>query len=371
MARVAGAPSDGRMSTFACEECVIINVNKKTWVVDVETKHSNRTISDIQVMAPYHHFSNGEGIMHLPEVGAICLVGWPSDNTPPFIMGYLGAASTLSSDGTSPERSTTEEGSDTDVSHRSNRMDLQPGDIAMATRDDNFIVLRRGGVLQLGSTPTAQRIYIPILNYVKDFAENYEMNAFGGNIAWTTSRDDEDPAGSAAASYTFHMQEFAQDAKASVRVRHFPLQAVVGSDPKTAWEVTVAKQGIDKETGDVSSAKYTLSILTDGKKTETIGADCEISIVGNDTRNVDGNIEYTAGGTAKLSAGGKATLHGSSVSLGDGATEPVPKGNVLLRYLVQLVTWLAAHTHGPPGSPPGAPPPIPPSSILSTVSKTK
>jgi hypothetical protein len=166
MAQSQDSPSDRRYSHFRCEEAIIINVNHKTWTVDVETRHSAKAVNDVQCLVPYHHFSGGEGMHYLPEVGAICMLGWPSDNTPPFIMGYKGAASVIgptSTDG-EPQRSGTEAtGSATDVSFKSNRPDLLPGDIAFTTRDENFIILRRGGVIQIGSTSIAQRLYIPIL----------------------------------------------------------------------------------------------------------------------------------------------------------------------------------------------------------------
>jgi hypothetical protein len=347
MARTEGAPSHNRYSYFRCEEGVITDVNRKTFTVRVDTRHSGKTVEDIQVMSPYHHFSSGEGIHHLPEVGAICLIAFPSDNTPPFIMGYLGAASTLQTlnEEEGPERSTAAaEGSATDVSFRSRRPQLNPGDIAITTRDENFLILKRGGVLQIGSTPLSQRIYIPVLNYIKDFAENYELSTFGGDVSWTVARQEDDPSGDAPASYVFHVNEFAQDAKASVRVSHFPLAAPGGT--KTAWQVHIAPKGIDRDTGEVENEVYSLIITTDGTKTEVIGADRTVTVTGNDVLDVDGdqtvrvkgNVELRSDRGIKQIASRVHVIGGSQVKLAsESASNPAVKGRELVQLLSSAV----------------------------------
>ncbi|RLA42205.1 MAG: hypothetical protein DRQ64_00010 [Gammaproteobacteria bacterium] len=375
MANSRGSPSDSNFSRFRCEEMVITNVDKRMWTIDAESRHTAKKVNDIQCLVPYHHFEGGEGIHFLPEVGAICYIAWPSDNTAPFIMGFKGAASQVGSIDTEgdPQGSTATEatGSPSGVSFRSNRPNLLPGDIAMTTRDANFIILRRGGVLQLGATAVSQRIYIPILNYIKDFCENYSMSTFGGDIAWTVERSESDPSGNAPASYTFHMNEFAQDEKASVRVRHFPLAAPGGGE-KAAWEVHVAKNNIDRDSGEVTSETYSLSILMDGSKTEVVGANYDLTIKGNQTVTVEGDRQVAVKGKEQhdvegdyiVKAGPRVALEAMGVYLGPNASMPAVLGT-------PLMIWLSTHTHpvaGALASPPAAPPP---NSILSQIVKLK
>jgi hypothetical protein len=370
MARSRDAPSHGSYSQVRVEEAVITDVNRKTYTVTCDTRHSNKTVEDIQCLVPYHHYENGEGIHHLPEVGAKCYLFWPSDNTPPFILGYIGAAGVRASTDGEPERSTPDgTGSPTDVEFKSRRPDLQPGDIAFTTRDENFVVLRRGGILQLGATPIAQRIYIPILNYIKDFCENYEMNAFGGDIAWTVGRVEDDPGGDAPATWTFHANEFAQDEKATVRIRHLPVTGPSGGD-KAAWEVYVAKQNIDRDTGEVSDEKYSMLLTVEGEKTEMIGSDYSLRVKGNHTVQVDGDISYKANGTATLEGGSKATVKAPQV-ITDGNTflgsESAAYSNVFGEPLVVYLTTVAAAINGiAPGS---VSPPVP-TQLLSNKVKT-
>jgi hypothetical protein len=342
MSKTKDAPSDNRYSHFRSEEAEVIDVNRKTWTVTVATRHRSKQVEDIQCMVPYTHYQNGEGYHFLPEVGAICMLAWPSDNTPPFIMGFKGAASVRRSEDGAPERSTADpEGSDTDVSFRARRPALNPGDIAMTTRDENFVILRRGGVLQIGATPISQRVYIPILNYIKDYCENYQMNAFGGDITWQVDRVEDDPAGDAPASYTFHMNTYAQDAKATVRVRYMPVKDPGGGD-RTAWEVKVAPQGIDRDEGSITGEQYSLIVTTGGDYTEFIAASREVTIQGDDTLTVSGDRTVSVGGTEAKDvdgdmrhlAGGEAVFGGSSVKL---ASRRAASPGVLGDRLVELL----------------------------------
>lgn len=338
MTHTTGGPSHNAHSYFRCEEGVVTDYDRNARTLTVETRHSNKTIHDVRVISPYHHYLNGEGIDVNPEIGAICHIAWPSDNTPPFILGFLDAPSVLVSEDGSPQRSTSAaEGSPTDVSFQSRRPPMNPGDIALRTRDDNFIFLRRGGIVQIGATPVAQRIYLPVLNYIKDFAENYEMNTFGGDIQWTVGRQEQDPSGDAPATYVFHLNEFAQDAKATVRIQHLP----VSQGDKTAWSVHIAPQGINRDDGSVQNEKYSLLITTGGEKTEIISAgrtvevkgDDRLTISGSRTVDVSGDCNTTADGNIKSIAGQTHVVGGSIVKQGsEQAASPSVKGDALLQF---------------------------------------
>lgn len=338
----ASGPSTDGFFPAVIEEAMVVDVNKANFTVKVVTRHTQKSFEDLQCAMPYFHNNNGEGIYFLPEVGARCQIFRGNDTTPPFILGFIAIPSVMESDDGSPTRSTTEGGSTTDVSFRGRRLDIQPGDIFMTTRDENFILLRRGGVLQLGSTELAQRIYIPINNYVRDFAENYTMDTFGGNIRWTVERQENDPGGNAPASYVFHMNENAQDEKASFRVRHFPLRGPDGGDAQV-WEIMVAAQGINTETGEVSNATYSMLLKMDGTKTEMIGSNYSLRVKGNYDVQVDGDASIKAGGKAKLEGTTEARVKGSQVILegsvlagGADAIEPGVLGTQLMTYLTTL-----------------------------------
>lgn len=337
MARTKDSPSHSGFSPALFEEASITDVNRKTWTVTAQSTHRSKTFHDVQVMSPYHHYLQGEGFNHLPEVGARCVMMSLSDNSPPILLGYIGVPGVMQSEDGKPIQGTPTSTSTTDVSYQSNRPDMNPGDMGFQGRDGNFFVLRRGGVLQIGATGIAQRIYLPIRNFIKDFAENYEMDLLGGDVSWTVERPELDPKGKSPATYRFQMQEYATDSAASVQIRHFPLSAPGGS--KAAWEVSVAPRGINKDSGKVSGATYTLLVSLDGTRSEFIGGNRTITVKGNDALTVSGNRTATITGddttTAKnvtLKAKAEAVIDGKRIQLIKGATEPALLGNKFFEW---------------------------------------
>lgn len=173
------------------ETARIINVNIESWSVDCIAEHANKRYFDIQVMSPYFHFANGEGIYVQPEVGALCWICVPSSGrfAAPFVLGFQSAF-------------------DTDFNNfRGGRQTLNPGDIMMRTRDENFLILRRGGVLQVGATPVCQTMYVPIGNVIRHFCEQYELNTFGGVLEWKNTRTDETADGEVLTTLTLKVKE--------------------------------------------------------------------------------------------------------------------------------------------------------------------
>lgn len=349
-------PSESGFSPVVIEDATVCDVNKNNYTVSVITQHTSKRFDDIQIGTPYFHNKNGEGYSLLPEVGAVCKLCRGSDTTPPFIMCFIAVPSVReSSDGT-PTRSTAAGGSTTDVSFKGRRLDLQPGDMAWATRDENFIIMRRGGVLQIGSTDLSQRIYVPINNFIHDVCENYTMDSLGGVIRWTVERVENDPGGNAPISYVLALNEFAQDEKASIMVRHMPPGDAEG-DEKNAWEVVVAKNKIDRQTGEYSDETYVMQVQFGGKKTE-VTADYEIHAKGKFTLVSDGDMQLKSSGKALLQGASEARIkaeqvitEGTTLLGGADANEPGVLGNQLVTYLASLATainGIAAGAAQPP-----------------------
>lgn len=342
MARTSGNPAHGRFSDFRCEEGTITDINRDTHVVRVATRHSGKEPEDIQVSVLYAT-AEGDYAGVMPEVGATCHIAFPSDNTPPYIMDFIVEPSVVGSTGDGPARMSADpEGSPTDVSYRANRPQMNPGDQVYITRDGNHLILRRGGVVEIGATSISKRLFLPIGNYIKDFCENYNMHAFGGALEWTTAREEDDPAGRAATTWSLSLNEFAQDSKASVRVRHMPL-AAPGGGTKSAWEVDVAPAGIDPDTGDVTGAVYHLVVTLEGDKIEVIGASREVTIEGDDSLTINGSRATSVGGTddldvdgnLTLTSGGTASMDGASgvVLGGQDASEPPILGHAFMQWI--------------------------------------
>jgi hypothetical protein len=370
--------SESEWRAASVETCRIINVNIESWSVDCVSEYGNKRYFDIQVMSPYFHFASGEGIYVQPEVGALVWLCVPSGGrfSAPFVLGFQ-SAHDESNDG-----------------FRGGRQTLNPGDIMLRTRDENFIVLRRGGVVQIGATPTAQRFYIPIRNFIRDFCENYELFTFGGELTWITERDDQTTDGAALTKFSLRAKEKA-DNKAHIATLTIGSH---GEDSPTTLLLEIGESGDEgakvmvsltaTKEGDVRwvsqkgysiEAKESLQI-TVKEKDITITAE-----QGAYTVSAQKNVLMSSKtGEAVLDGKTKAVLKSSTqaimdapqVCLGNGAASPVVKGDMLVSFLTTLLTQISAFVCAAPGSPVVAAPAVASltgqlSGLLSTSSFTK
>lgn len=345
------AESEWRGATV--ETCRIVDVNITDWSVNCVSEYGNKKYFDIQVNSPYFHLANGEGIYVQPEVGALCWVCVPSSGrfAAPFVLGFQSAA-------------------DEDFDgFRGGRQTLNPGDIMLRTRDENFLVLRRGGVIQLGATPTAQRIYLPIRNFIKDFCENYELFTFGGELTWHTERDDQTTDGSALTKFSLRAKEkannkghvatltigshgedspttlllevFESGDEGAVAVVH--LEATKEGDVK--WQVKRAWELVVDE-GDITLTATKGSFALRAGNTGTFEAEKDILVKSATAKaTVEGMNE------AALRSSLKAVLNAPVMHLGDGASSPVVKGEELVKFLTKLINHLATFVGSPPTAP--------------------
>lgn len=272
----------------------ITNVNVDDWTVDAIALFGNKRFEDVQVSCPYFHHENGEGIYIMPEAGALAWVCKPSDGeaSRPFILGFQAPFDTENN------------------SFRCGRQTLNPGDIMLRTRDENFIILRRGGVVQIGAAPLAQRIYIPIKNFIKDFCENYQLQTLGGKLAWIVDRTDQTTEGNAPSKVSLLVKELANNP------RHIA-ELTIGShgeDDSTTLMLKIKESGdegaeqkvlltITKE-GDVSwrmENSYTVSVKSD-ILFETDDGDFEVNSGKDIKMEADGNFEVKASTKASIEA---------------------------------------------------------------------
>ena len=244
--------STGSTSMPSIVEGTILSVNLENHTCNVARNNaSGGPLNDVLLASLYCHPFSGEGIYFLPEPGATCYVYETSDPTNSFVLGYV--MPMTEKDGL-----------------RGNRMLLNPGDYVLSTRDDNKIVLRRGGLIQIASTGLAQRLYIPLGNYIKDFFENYGAFSPNGSLEWT--RNDK----TSEVSYVFNCKKNALDIGSKV---HFSIaRGLLGSvDPELAGKdqgsfgkgmdhikLTVASD-IEAAAGKTVMPELTFQISEDGK----------------------------------------------------------------------------------------------------------
>jgi len=353
------SPTQRGTQTVAIEQGQVINVDVARFTVDVRTSRTHRLLLDLKVGAPYLHYNAGEGFSVMPEVGALVQVCLPSDDVP-FILCFVTAFERADTD-TSSEQS--------QATFRAGRPDMEQGDMLLRTRDGNQLWLHRGGVVEIGATRLAQRVYVPLTNLIRDVFENYEALSTAGEMYWTTTRSDSDPDDTARAVFTVGVRDAAQDSASSVMVK------LGHVDDTIRVRCVVAPNSIDSRTGEVDGdAVYELTINEDG--------DVAVTTAGDVTADVDGELELTVSGEANVTTGNRTdTVNGNlSVQVSGehelrAATsrETVSGSKVLDSPLVLLggpgahdammlvtssvIAFMAAHTHDVLGSATGPPSP--------------
>jgi hypothetical protein len=277
----------------------------------------------IPYSVPYCHPAFGEGFDFNPESGSVCLVVIPSDGTAPTVFAWLSV----------------EEGD----SFRGGRKFLNSGDFYFSTRDGNFIAIRRGGIVQVGSTALSQMVFIPIGNQVQQIFENLKFLGIPGELHWEVLREEEDSSGHQRCRLTLLAREYADDPKENPLLR-----LTLGSLSDGGGEIF----RLETRSGGGGSLKTLFTLSKDGSVTwEAQGVSASFaSLVLEITEDLDvtaRNIVMTAkaalaisAATMSLKAGeGEVKLSGAGteitgkVSLGDGLA-PV------LLYSQEMVLWM-------------------------------
>lgn len=340
---ISEPPISSSLQTPEILKARVLDVDIGSYTVSVATEFGKKVYSDIPFATPYQHFSNGEGIYFMPEVGSLCWVCRASDGNKPFVMAWGPVLD--------------------DHGHRGKKQDLNPGDIYLGTRDENFLVLRRGGIVQIGGGPLSQRIFFQAENTIKDFCQNYELNTLGGSLAWAVGDSNESSSGKYPALLELKARENADDAApiASLQIGSHGessdviLRLNIKSDGSSgASDMVTLSMGKD---GSVSwSVKKDLSMSVSGKV--TVESDDDITLTSQKKMALTGKTGFSAKGqtasvegdtTATLKGGSQAILDAPMISLGgDGAVHNLLWGDILLPLL-------QAHTHSVVPASPGVP----------------
>ena len=325
----------------------ILDVDISNYTVTVATEFAQKPLSNISFAVPYLHPYNGEGIYFMPEVGSVCWLCEPSDGNMPFILAWAAAQ---------------KEGD-----FRAHRQDLNPGDIYLGTRDENFMILRRGGVVQIGATNLAQRIYLPVNNIIRDFCENYELHTLGGDLTWNVTRVATTTDGKRPGLLTLAAREFANDPNPIATLK-------IGShDPDSQTILT-----FDLNASGQKGASNQISLQMDKS------GNVSWQVQGNLTYKVNGNYNVAVTGTTKFDSKGDFIVSGNGkfkvtsddnidmkskalanleASGGINLVSSTKVGNAIYGVVIMspgLLTWLTTHTHlcAAPSSPSGPPVPV-------------
>jgi hypothetical protein len=312
-------------------ESQIVDLNLVNWTVDAISKFDGKKYLNIQVATPYAHFNRGEGFYVMPDVGAKCYVCIPSDGPPPFVQSFIMPMETI--DGASEEAPGGTDGGKggvtqtaTAASFAGGRVRAKPGDIGITNRDGSFVRLHRGGVLQIGATELAQRIYIPLHNHVVDISENYRHQNVNGSINWFVSHGESSSNPPSVSRHTYRL--LAGDQSASVRIAIGKLSDVV-KEPSADTRSDLLQLGIGNEpvVCEVLLAPDTISPDDGAMKAGTSKASLlryYFDKAGNTVYRTEGSIYMKAAGRLQMRIGSHFELYGG----GNGTIEVEGVGRI-------------------------------------------
>lgn len=204
-----GSTPEGYGNTLIFEARVL-NVDLVSFTADVLSKFDGHRYNNIPWSSPYQHFTRGQGFFYIPEPGSKCHVCCPADSTTPYILDFVVPSE-------SPQEDELD-GSDARTSFRGGKPTGKFGDMGMRGVDGNFVILHRGGTLQIGCGALAQRIYLPLQNMIQDICQNWGV-ATTGSTWQLLSRDPRREGDAAPTQGVFTYRLDSGDAGAFLRVK--------------------------------------------------------------------------------------------------------------------------------------------------------
>lgn len=277
------------------QRCTVITVNTRDYTVDVRQEFQPyAALFDIPFASPYCHQNQGEGINFMPEPGSTCWVCQPSEEgRDAFVLAFTMV--------------------DEDASYRGGRELLNPGDLHFSTRDGNFVFIRRGGVVQIGSTAICQRVFIPIKNTIQDLAENYMLQTPGGDLTWLVARTEEQGDGHRGTTFTLAAKEFSDDPNAN------PIALLKIGSHGEGNPTILTLQTLDKGGGSIQT---TMQITKSGELKWSVKK-YTLIIETDYTAAIKGKMQFDVTQDANLISKANALLQGTKASLVGGSSSVV------------------------------------------------
>lgn len=338
-------PTDIRPDTIMVLEARITKVNPKDYSVNLVTDGEN-TLSAIEVpwTTPWRH-PDGGGIDFIPEVGAPCWTIWHPYDSLPTIIGF-----------SSPSHK--------NLAWASGRRELNPGDIILWTRDDNRIVLRRGGNIEIVSTKECMTTFVAAKHLIEQLCRHWKMTTRGGELTWFT--DDSALSASTGARSVFRLaaKRFGQDADPFVTLSMGGLKDFMPGNKteRQVFSLLVGTNPLLPKFQMLIGENGRVETIVGSNQSHTTKGNLDLRVEGKLTVDADGDIKMTSrtGGASIIARSGQHLMDvqnsrekvsglkhisARTILLGTSAKEPAVLG-------LQAALWLASHTHAGPGSPP-------------------
>jgi len=364
----------------------IVKVNPKEKTVDLRCVNTHRSPVSVPLIYQNMHPDHEGGVDFMPEEGAYCFLAFPSDESQPFILGFINKPSygAATDDSGNPLE---EPDPVPELNYSYNRAALDPGDHRIATADGNNLTLRRGGVVELSSTPLAQLMFIPIENVVRFYAQRYQLRSPLGEIDWghveltnngTIKFDANKPT---PVLVKYGIKETAQETVTEhytieVRAGQVDEATQAGAEVSHHFAHSFSQQAVKEFTPPKDKGTLSICIFDHASNNDTTFV-FQVNREGNVYMQVAMDVYLHARKvyitSEEIKAKVKTIIAADAPSILLGALSDVGLYKAVLGE--ELVNWLSTHTHATAA--PGPPsPPVPPqiatlNTILSNVVKIK
>lgn len=283
------------MATIELAKVTEVNLDK--WTVSAQTLFTDRDITHIKLGSSYCSSTQGATSTHVPEVGSYGYIIFPDTSLKPkgqgkdepVMLGFVMPDNLA--DG-----------------YRGGRPDsesINPGDcIIKTTGGSKVLVKREGSVIISGGDGMSQRIYNGRTNSIFDVCGNYSLATEGGFMEWRSKSILPTSTGATPITLTVGAKKLSTDQGPRIT---FEVGNIFGQPDKVFKIELNAIPGLP-----APAYKYLL---------DTIG-------------NVIENVV-----SKKISATTQIVLDAPKIDLGEGATEPILKGDSFKEIFLN-------HTHG-------------------------
>lgn len=300
------------------DEMRVVEVNDADGTLSLVGESPNSTSAvGVPWLSAYCH-PDGGGIEAMPEVGAIVWCVWHDNDSLPLVFGFINAP--IQGEG---------------FGH--NRLGMSPGDVALWTRGNNHVWVKKNGAVQIATGDDCKTIYLPSRSMIQDLCKNYEMQTDGGSFRWIRSED-----AKGRCILTLEASRFSGE-EASLIVRVGDVKHPELGDILFLVESEGSLLAIDHD-GNSTVRRNDVSYRAQSFQAKILGS-VDVSVDGGMTVAVGANALIKTSGAFGVEGAssyetytGTKTIKAAKVALGLSPTHPAVLGDA-------LAEWLATHKH--------------------------
>ena len=279
---MAGKTFD-RLGFVRLEVAIITEIDYENQCYFLRSEMSEQPSYRVPIMSPYIDDQTSAGFKVCPRVGSICIAAQLSDGRR-CILGFLPT-------------------DDTEGKMDAGFEPMVSGDMLFQGPEGNFVKIRSGGIVEIGSTPICSTIYLPIRNIIHNISENFIIDTFAGSFEYKVERQEDNGDGHQKCKFLMNVKEFADDENELVRIR-----AGAVTD-KIAFSLVI------KDSGNGENERINVSLLKDGS--------INMSIEKDYTFKIKGKISIEAAGDMELKTKQKGTITSDQDMLIKGLTTDI------------------------------------------------